>query len=112
MPQQKYKQGDIVWLDCDPKAGHEQGKRRPAVIVSGNSALNLIQSLAFVCPISSSTRDFPTHVVLDDRTETQGQIMCEQTKALDLDARNASFIESVPADLLAETLDILRCIFD
>jgi len=47
-------------------------------------------------------------VSLDARTKTTGVIMCEQLKSLDLNARNATFFERVPDDILAEVLDILR----
>lgn len=101
-----------MWLDFDPQAGHEEGKRRPAMIVSGNDALTLIKPLAIVCPITSRTRDFPTHISLDKRTETRGMVLCEQVKALDLDARNAAFIEKAPADIVKEVLDTVRCQLD
>jgi mRNA interferase MazF len=26
--------GDIIWLDFDPQAGHEQRGRRPAIVIS------------------------------------------------------------------------------
>ena len=26
--------GDLIWIDFDPQAGHEQAGRRPAVILS------------------------------------------------------------------------------
>ena len=30
----KFRQGDIIYMDFDPQAGHEQRGRRPAVVVS------------------------------------------------------------------------------
>ena len=107
-----FHQGDIVWLDLDPQAGHEEGKRRPALIVSGNTALSLIKPLAMVCPITSRLREYPTHVLLDDRTSTRGMVLCEQVKSLDLTARNAAFIEKAPVDIVKESLDIIRCQLD
>lgn len=109
---QKFHQGDIIWLDFDPQAGHEEGKRHPALIVSGNSALTLIKGLAVVCPITSHSHRFPTHVALDERTKTQGLILCEQFKSLDLDARDAKFIEKAPDDIVQEAVDILHSLLD
>lgn len=105
-------QGDIIWLDFDPQAGHEQGKRRPAMIVSGQDALSLIKPLAMVCPITSTTRDFPTHVSLDSRTTTRGTVLCEQVKALDLNARKAELIEKAPPEIVKDVVDIIRCLLD
>ena len=107
-----FHQGDIVWLDFDPQAGHEEGKRRPALILSGNTALSLIKPLAIVCPITSRMREFPTHVPFDSRTKTRGMILCEQVKSMDLDARNAALIEQAPSDIVKESLDIVRCQLD
>lgn len=107
-----FRQGDIVWLDFDPQAGHEEGKRRPAIIVSGNDALTLIKSLALVCPVTSHSRPFPTHVALDNRTKTSGLILCEQVKALDLDMRNAVFIERAPNEITAEAVNIIHSLLD
>lgn len=107
-----FRQGDIIWLDFDPQAGHEEGKRRPALIVSGNDALNLIKSLALVCPITSHSRPFPTHIALDGRTKTRGLILCEQVKALDLGARNAIFIENAPGGIVEEAVSIIHSLLD
>ena len=47
------------------------------------------------------------HVSLDANTKTSGTIMCEQAKCLDILARNASFIETVPNDVLNEAIDLI-----
>lgn len=109
---QKFHQGDIIWLDFDPQAGHEESKRRPALIVSGDSALTLIKGLAVVCPVTSHSHRFPTHVALDERTATQGLILCEQCKSLDLNARDAKYIETAPDDIVQEAVDIVHSLLD
>ena len=55
-----YRYGDVVWVNLDPSAGHEQGKRRPVVVVS-NDAYNRFNNLTMVVPITSS-REYPLHV--------------------------------------------------
>ena len=99
-------QGDIVLLNLNPQAGHEQQGRRTAYIAS-NSDFNRITNLAIVCPITNTDRGFPLHVPLDEQTKTTGAIMCEQVKALDLQARAASFIEKAPRHIREEVFDIL-----
>lgn len=105
-------QGDIIWIDFDPQAGHEESKRRPALVVSGQEALSLIKGLALVCPISSHARPFPTHITLDNRTKVTGLILCEQVKSLDVYARNAAFIEKAPREIVQEVLDIIHSMLD
>lgn len=108
----KLEQGDIIWIDFDPQAGHEESKRRPALVVSGQEALMLIKGLALVCPISSHSRPFPTHVRLDERTNISGMILCEQVKALDIDARNGAFIEKAPDNIVEDVLNIIHSMLD
>jgi len=99
-------QGDIVFLEFDPQAGHEQRGRRPALVVS-NSIFNQFTNMAIVCPITNTNRGFPLHVPLDGRTKTTGVIMCEQAKSLDILARSAVFVEPSPQDILEEVVDII-----
>ncbi|MCD5414704.1 MAG: type II toxin-antitoxin system PemK/MazF family toxin [Clostridiales bacterium] len=100
------KHGDIVFLEFDPQAGHEQKSKRPALIVSNNT-YNQFTNMSIVCPIMSNVKKFPLHVKLDERTKTMGVIMCEQVKALDVKARKAEFYEKLPNDILEEVLEII-----
>lgn len=99
-------QGDIVYMDFDPQAGHEQKGRRTALVVS-NYTYNKVTKMALVCPITNTDRKFPLHVPLDKRTTTSGFIMCEQVKALDTSYRNAAFHEKIPSSIMHEVFDIL-----
>lgn len=99
-------QGDIIFLEFSPQAGHEQRGKRPAIVVS-NYTFNKFTKLAMVCPITNTVRDFPLHVRLDERTKTRGVIMCEQVKSLDIYARNASYSEKAPNDIIEELTDIV-----
>lgn len=60
------KQGDIIFLDFNPQAGHDQAGQRPGVIVS-NDQFFLITKLAAVCPITNTGKEFPLHIPLDNR---------------------------------------------
>lgn len=99
-------QGDIVILDFDPQAGHEQKGKRPAMVVS-NYAFNNFTRLAMVCPITNTKRKYPLYVALDDRTASTGVIMCDQVKSFDIFARNAVFKEKAPLDIIEEVVDII-----
>jgi mRNA interferase MazF len=103
-------QGDIIFLNFNPQMGHEESGRRPALVVS-TASFHQYTNLAIVCPITSTLHHFPLHVPLDHRTETDGAVMCEQVKSLDLAARNMIFKEKIPADLLEEVLDRIALFF-
>jgi mRNA interferase MazF len=54
--------GDIWTLRFDPVIGHEQGGRRPGLVISSN-LLHLIPSqLVIVVPISSRDRQVESHI--------------------------------------------------
>ena len=97
-------------MDFNPTKGHEQSGKRPAVIVSIND-YQRIMGMAIVCPITNNNKYFPSHISLDERTKTTGSILCEHMKAVDLENRNAQFIEKLPNDLLEDVLDIIQSFF-
>jgi len=101
-----FEQGDIILLDFDPQTGHEQRGRRPAFVVSNNT-FNRFTKAAMVCPITSTDRDLSIQVRLNKRTNTQGMIMCEQVKSLDLTRRNARFLEKAPPDIICDVVDMV-----
>ncbi len=98
----QYEQGDIVWADFGPVKGHEQDGRRPALIIS-NRLLNQT-GMYSVCPISTTLRRYPTYIELDRRTRTQGVIMADQNRTVNLEKRNAKKIEACPIDILEEVI--------
>lgn len=100
------KQGDIFFLDFEPGAGHEQKGRRPAIVVS-NHLFNQFSGLAMVCPITSTVKNHPLHIKLVESLKTKGVILCDQARIMDISARNATFVESVPLELLKKLSDMI-----
>ena len=103
-------QGDIVILNFDPKSGHEQKGRRPAIIVS-NKAFNHHLELAFACPITNTKRDFPFHIKTQSENIT-GYIMCEQLKSIDYNSRKVKFIEKAGQNIINKVLGIIDSIIN
>ena len=91
--------GDIVWLEFNPQAGHEQAGHRPALVVSP-SAYNHKVGLALVCPITSSVKGYPFEVVLPTGSTITGAVLADQVKSLDWRARKATKACSAPALVL------------
>lgn len=57
--------GEVWWFDPDPLRGHEQGGRRPALVVSADG-LNLGPlSLVVVCPLTRADRPSDLRVVIE-----------------------------------------------
>lgn len=86
------KQGDIVFLDFNPTIGHEQKGYRPAVVIS-NEIFNKNTKMVILCPITSNTKNFPTHYLLKDSKKIKGSVLCEHIRSIDFEIRNLRFVE-------------------
>ena len=96
--------GDIVFLNFDPQSGREQAGKRPALVIS-NAAYNQKVGLAIFCPITSNIKNYPFEVLLPSSLKTSGVILADHIKNLDWQARKATFVEKVSADVMTEVFD-------
>lgn len=101
--------GDLVWLNFDPQAGHEQAGFRPAVILS-SKYFNLRSSVAFACPISSKVKGYQFQVVLPLGLPVHGAVLCEHMRSLDWRVRNVAFLGRMPDDVLLQVRGVVRTI--
>jgi mRNA interferase MazF len=99
-------QGDLVVLSFDPRTGHEQEGRRPALVIS-NATFNAATGMAIVCPVTNTDRRVPFHVPVPDGAGITGFIMVEQVKAVDYAARRWRRIGRAEPEVVDETLSIL-----
>ena len=93
--------GDILWVDFGAPVGHEQGGRRPAVVLTPNH-YNTRSSLLVVCPITRKVRDWPFEVRLPDAGQLNGVVLVDQIKVIDPAARPISYAGRLPSDVLGE----------
>jgi mRNA interferase MazF len=106
------RQGDIIKIDFDPQIGHEQAGYRPALVISNDYAISRHQNVIYVCPITNTNKPYPTHVPLDNRTETTGVVLCEHGKALDLINRECIFVEKCPKDILIGVVNRVKALLN
>ena len=105
------KKGDFIAVTFDPRSGHEQRERRPALVVS-NTLFNEQTGLSIVCPLTNTDRGYPFHVAVTEAPQVTGFVMVEQVKSIDYRARQAKTIGKASDDLLDEVLSILdACIY-
>ena len=83
--------GDIVWLNFNPQAGHEQRGKRPALVLSPK-IYNEKTSLCICMPITSKIKGYPFEVSLSSKLPIKGVILSDQIKNLDFRVREISFI--------------------
>jgi len=79
--------GDVVWLEFDPQAGHEQAGHRPALVISPAS-YNGKTGLMVCCPMSTKVKGYPFEVVFE-MDGVPGVVLSDQVKSLDWKIRKA-----------------------
>lgn len=115
MRRAKYSRGDIVRVNLNPTEGREQqGDFRPALVLTP-AAYNAT-GLAVIAPITQGG-DFARYagfaVTLSGAgTETQGVILCNQIRAVDLEARGAKRVESAPDFVVDDALARVQALFE
>lgn len=103
--------GDIVWLELDPRSGHEQAGRRPALVISPR-AYNQRVGLALFCPITSQIKGYTFEVEIPEGAKAQGAVLCDQIKSLDWRARSAKRLCPAPSGVLEEATAKLLVLID
>ena len=90
--------GDVVWLDFDSQAGHEQAGHRPTVVLSP-AAYNGRTGLLLCCPTTTRIKGYPFEVRLAGAPPSVA--LADQIKSLDWRARRAVRKGTVTAEVLA-----------
>jgi len=101
--------GDIVWLQFNPQAGHEQAGHRPALVLSPAS-YNRLSGLMLCCPMTSHKKGYPFEVVMANEPEHASVVLADQVKSLDWKVRKAVKKGTAPSDVIAETLSKLQAL--
>lgn len=79
--------GDIIWIEFDPQAGHEQAGHRPAVVLSP-SAYNGLTGLLLCVPMTTREKGYRFEVPIAGRRG--GAALADQVKSFDWRARRAT----------------------
>ncbi len=90
--------GDVVWLEFDPQAGHEQAGHRPALVISPAS-YNVKTGLMVCCPMTTKVKGHPFEVL----TEVDGlacAVLSDQVKSLDWRVRKAKKKAAVASEVM------------
>ena len=110
-----FNRGDIVRACLNPTVGNEmQGDMRPCLVLSPKAFNQL--GLTLIAPIMQGGnfarfQGFSVSL-MGTGTETQGVILVNGVRSVDLKAGKAIKIESLPCDIVDEVLAILQAIMD
>lgn len=101
--------GDIVWVDFNPTRGHEQARRRPALVLSLKQ-YNEKRGMMIACPMTSKVKQYPFEVGLK-AGKLNGAILTDQIRSLDWRTRKVAFIQKAPVWVVAAAQEqIIRLI--
>ena len=99
--------GDIVWLQFDPQAGHEQAGRRPALVLSPSN-YNATRGMMVCCPMSSRIKGYVFETVITQNPPSV--VLSDQVKSLDWRARKATRKDVVPPHILADVRSKIKAL--
>ena len=106
--------GEIWFVNLNPTVGREQQGPRPVLVVSEKEFNRL--GLCVVCPVTQGGQQSRyagfAVALMGTGCETQGVVMCNQPRTLDLAARSGRYVEEAGNDLVEEVLARLLPIFD
>ena len=90
--------GDVVWLEFDPQAGHEQAGHRPALVISPAS-YNVKTGLMVCCPMTTKIKGHPFEV-LAQVDGLASVVLSDQVKSLDWRVRKAKKKDVVASEVM------------
>jgi mRNA interferase MazF len=99
--------GEIVWLQFDPQAGHEQAGHRPALVLSPAS-YNAKRGMMICCPMTSRLKNYAFEVVVS--REPPSAVLADQLKSVDWRVRRASRKDRVTPEVLETVQDRIRAL--
>ena len=105
--------GDIYLVSLDPTSGHEQSGSRPVLIVSPIE-FNEATRLPVILPITTGG-EFARHLgftVPLTGIKTTGFVRCDQPRVIDLAARHARKVDTLPKALMDEVLAKVITLFE
>jgi mRNA interferase MazF len=91
--------GDLVWLQFNPQAGHEQAGHRPALVLTP-ARYNSARGMMLCCPMTSRIKGYAFEVVVT--TDPPSAVLADQIESLDWRARRAVRRGNVSTAVLAE----------
>jgi mRNA interferase MazF len=87
--------GEVVWIDLNPVAGHEQAGRRPVVVLSP-ARYNRRTDLMLICPITNHVKGYGFEVPLPAGVGVTGVVLADQIRCVDWRFRRITFITKLP----------------
>lgn len=111
MAQRTYipERGDFIWVNLNPRQGHEQAGHRPALVLSPKS-YNRKTGLCVLCPATRHAKGYAFEVLLTQADGSQSVILADHVRNIDWRAREVRTIFSVPSEIVEEVVAKLEAL--
>ncbi|MFD1470892.1 type II toxin-antitoxin system PemK/MazF family toxin [Companilactobacillus mishanensis] len=113
------KQGDLIWINFEPHAGHEYGGhdpnsnniRRPMLVMSSD-IYNQLTGMIVGFPITSKIpNNYPTAIKISTN-KISGYALTNSVLGYDFEARNGQVVDHVSNSVKVAGLDGIKDIFN
>lgn len=102
--------GDLIVIDFNPQAGHEQKGRRTGIVLSPKS-FNDATGFALICPTTNQQKGYPFEVELpapgvpvSKGFPVTGVVLVDQVKSMDWSARRVQILGRAPKEVIDDCL--------
>lgn len=100
-----------MFLDFAPIKGHEQSGVRPALVLS-SKVFNQFTNMVILCPITTNTKEFPTHYELKSTKKIKGSVLCEHIRSVDYIKRNIKLIDRCSKEDFENVIELIKSFFE
>ena len=107
--------GEIWWADLDPIKGHEQGGRRPVLVVSTTYFNQGPADLILVLPLTRTDRGIPIHVPIqpsEGGLAARSFILCDALRSFAKERLGERPLGTVSPQTMQRVEEILRLLMD
>lgn len=102
--------GDLVHLNFQPSAGHEQTGPRYAIVLTPKM-FNRSSGLCICCPITSKVKGQDLEVAIDAHG-IRGVVLPQHTRSVDYRERGMTFVGAAPSETLVEVVGAVLDLID
>lgn len=100
--------GHVVWINLDPRTGHEQSGHRPALVLTP-AFYNAKSGLMVCCPLTSQIKGYSFEVIVDF-SGARSAVLTDQLRSVDWKARRAKKAGAISSDSLLHVQGMIKAL--
>lgn len=101
--------GDFVWVNLNPRQGHEQAGHRPALVLSPK-AYNRRTGLCVICAATRQQKGYAFEVVFEADDGSPSVILADHVRSVDWQQRQVRLIQRVSPEVVNDVVARLEAL--